>query len=191
MGFLFCMISFTGNLIHYTDVLKRTRGNHYTKEKVAFVELDMTSPQDYHFINSISDSWKYFTDYVDVMCVNFNWQYKHPDAPKPPRIFALTEQLDSFDELDHKKALGLVQTNVGLVNNINIDLLQTNPDYINHNRRSDIKYIGTTILDSIKELFKGEHLTVYSVEDAFPFYLKNKFRPHNALDKGRNLEYRA
>ena len=185
------MISFTGNLIHYTDVLKRTKGNLYSKEKVAFVELDMTSPNDHKFINSISDSWKYFTDYVDVMCVNFNWYHKNPEAPKPPRIFALTEQLDSFDRLDHKKALGLVQTNVGLANNIDIELLQTNPDYINHNRRSDIKYIGTTILDSIKELFKGEQLTVYSVEDALPFYLKNKFRPRHNLDKGRNLSYKA
>ena len=185
------MINFTGNLIHYTDVLKRNHGNNYSKQKVAFVELDMSSSYDKKFINNITDSWRYYTDYVDVMNVNFDYYYDNPEAPKPPRIFALTRQTDNFDNLDYTKALGLVQTSDGLNNNIDIELLQTNPEYINFDRNTDIKYIGTTILDSLKEYFNGKKLTLYSVMEAIPFYQKNKFKPANARDNGRNLFYQA
>ena len=185
------MINFTGNFINYTDVLKRTPGIGYTDQKVAFVELDTTSPHDKKFINTIKNTWNCPMDFVKCMSDNFDILYKNQEELRLPRIFALTKQLDSFDKLDSSKALGLVQTNVNLKNNIDIELLQTNPLYINQDGRSDIRYIGSTILDSIKEIFCGKKLTLFSTEDALPFYLKNKFRPYNTTLNEQYLLYEA
>lgn len=185
------MISFTGNFIHFTDVLKRTSGTGYTKQKVAFVELDTSSPYDKKFINTIKNTWNCPMDFVRCMSDNFDILYKNPDELRHPRIFALTKQLNSFDKLDHSKALGLVQTNVNVKNGIDIELLQTNPLYINKDGCSNIRYIGSTILDSIKEIFCSEKLTLFSTEDALPFYLKNKFRPYNTTVNKQYLLYEA
>ena len=183
------MINFTGNFIHNSTVLKRTSGNNYSKEKVAFVELDMKSSDDQQFIHAINDTWHCSKDFVKVMCDNFDYYHRNPDAPRPPQIFLLTEQQDFFEKLDPQKALGLTQTGKGLVNNIEIELLQTNPKYLNVDGKSDIRYIGTTILDSLKDFFGGSILTLYAIEGTTQFYKKNHFKERNHYDKGKSLQF--
>ena len=183
------MINFTGNFINNSTVLKRTSSENYSKEKVAFVELDIRSDEDQEFIHTINDTWRTPRDFVKAMCDNFDYYHNNPDAPRPPQIFVLTEQQDFFEKLDPQKALGLTQVGMGLAKNVEIELLQTNPKYLNIDGKSDIRYIGTTILDSLKEFFGGCILTLYAIEDAIPFYKKNHFKERNHHDKGRNLVY--
>ncbi len=178
-------ISFKGSFINPTNI-KKLDGQHYNDFQASFVELNPKDASDLDMLNKIRTTWNgNFNDiiYNSAFCSSFC-------EDKNKKFYALTSQQDSFDKLDYKKVLGVVEMNKCEKTN-RIEFLQVNPDYISgkpkswlsklFSNKSDsnkklpfFKRVGAAILDSLKK-HTDKSLDLVSVDSATGFYKKNGF----------------
>lgn len=178
-------ISFKGAFINPVNI-KKIDGNQYKDFQASFVELNPKDRADIDMLNKIQMTWRGdFTETIfnSAFCSSFI------DNDKK-KFYALTSQQDSFDKLDAKKVLGVVELNK--LKHINrIEFLQVNPNYIvgkpkswigklfssTRNKEQSLplfKRVGSAILDSLKKI-TDKPLDLLSVENATGFYRKNGF----------------
>lgn len=154
-------ISFQGHFINNTQI-KELSNKKYVPLDVAFVELEPHNKNDLNTLYEIKDEWNGLFEYLI-----YN--------------YALTTQKDSFELMDYKKILGIVQFNKTDTTN-EIEFIQTNPLYITKSRnffskifqKKTYKKIGSAMVNSLKNL-SDKSIKLYSIENAEEFYKKLGF----------------
>ncbi len=178
-------VSFKGSFLNPINV-KKLNENQYKDFQASFVELNPKDKADLDMLNKIQMTWR--GDFTDTIFNSAFCSSVLDDDKK--KFYALTSQQDSFDKLDYKKVLGVVEMNK-CENTNRIEFLQVNPDYItvkpkswlsklfskntNSNEKLPFfKRVGAAILDSLKK-HTDKSLDLISVDSATGFYKKNGF----------------
>lgn len=182
-------ISFGAKFISKAAVRKFCyENNKYSDNEVSFVKLNPKSLKDLKSLKEVVSDWGEDSFAYDI-CIDASCMLR--ENPEDGAIFALTKQEKGFSNLDAKSILGLVETVNDADNSLFIEYLQTNPKYLNQIKSSEIKGIGTSILNCLKELYKNKKLSLMSVESSGveTFYKKNGFVPDPAIKQ--HFEWQA
>ena len=176
-------ISFGANLISTTTVDKLTNISKGTFRKVpvSFVEFDPTNSCDMRAINGIANLYNSsdipnHNNYAEQIRGEFNTIFINRNNLKQRRFFGLTTQSTGFNYIDVPKTLGVASTSI-IDNAVNINFLQVDPTQNFFARDRKIYGVGTSILNSLKALFKDNDLCLLPDYDAVKFYTLNGFKP--------------
>ena len=170
--------NFKAEFIAKNKIKQKIIFNNYFKKQVSFIQIDMNSRADLIVLEKISKNWgtSLATNIISYV-ENANKQIFGGGA----RLFAITKQKDDFKDLKEKDILSLaviVEPSALCKNDkISLEILQTNPKYINDkaNKRPKYKHCGSAIIDSIKKYY-NKRIETYALEEAVPFYKKNDFK---------------
>lgn len=166
-------ISFQAKFINTAQVLKRTDKKDFIPLKAAFVEIEPSNEKD---IIALAKLDKYWIDsFASNMFVTANAIKHGVFNVGDYKIYALTKQLNNFENLDADKILGLTEITPSTPKDIFINYLQVNPENV-YAIQPQFKKIGTRILDSLKEMADKIVLNPNSKGTGI-FYQKNDFTP--------------
>lgn len=179
-------INFTGNYITSLNVLKKNKYNEFVPHKVSLVEIDALNEKDIFALKEIERDWD--EPYTEIISDDAQMIFKNTEKNLFHRFFVLTNQKDNFNNLLSDEVLAATEiSSFPAAKNVNIDVLQVDPDNNYYSCYRNYKKIGSTFLDGIKNIFKGKEITVQSAPSALPFYLKNKF--HRVSKNSNNLHF--
>ena len=171
-------ISFGARFLQKLPVLK------YSYEKKLYqpstADIVDLNPFDINDVKSVEEIAKEFGSDTFVNNIAFNIKHAYvykdsrSDLSDDMRILALTRQTSNFNDLKADEVLGVVE--ISELNNkkIEIEYLNTNPQYIYSYGPPYIKRIGTAIINYLKD--KYDCITLNSASSATVFYLKNGFK---------------
>lgn len=152
-----------------------SRRNRYHDQKVSFVELEADNPNDAAALDYINRKWasaKYVSRIKRDFDVKSEGILRNPHLYK---TYALTTQKNNFDKLRPWTILGITEVK-DYSDDLCIELLEVNPRYKNSNQKRKYKYVGTAILDTLKNLYsKEKDIVLNSADEAKVFYEKNDF----------------
>lgn len=173
------MISFKANYISSANVLQNKNLKSYPQQ-VSFVELNPHDNYDVVSANCANLVWggksrkqEYFGDEI---CHALNVMNHSNISTRETRFFAITSQLDNFQNLISEKILALTQVIKCNDKTRYIEYLQVAPQYSYNATMPKYRHVGTAMLDSLKKLFCEEDIELDAVADAVKFYLKNGFK---------------
>lgn len=166
-------ISFQAKFINSTQILKHAGQNVYKPLKTSFIEIDASNKNDIAALDEIVKYWD------NSFACNI---FATADAMRRGifdigdyKIYALTKQTDTFDNLNVNGILGLVEVTPRAEKHIFIDYIQVNPENI-YTTEPQYHKIGSRILDSLKILADRITLKPNSRGSSI-FYKKNDFKP--------------
>jgi len=167
------MISFQARYI-LPAVVMRQESNGYKNTKVSFVELDAKNYSDLKSVKQLEYFWSKNSQYIFDICDTFADLIHGALNNDIIKIFALTAQKSDFDKLDSNKILGLVEFEKvnDKVNHINY--IQTGKNFSYYTDMPEYKYVGSTLLDKLKERYPQQDILLLSAK-ANDFYKKNGF----------------
>lgn len=183
-------INFKGSFIHNINI-KKLENDQYVPHKASFVEMNPKDKRDVSALEKIANSW--FGLYDEVI---YNGALH--DSLVPPnrerRFYVLTEQTDTFEKMDYKKILGVVEFSK-LDDHNYVDFLQTNPKYIKEKPKKNFfgftkkskinnkKYssIGSAILTSLKKI-SDNSIGLHALTGTEDFYKRNGFKRKNLIN---------
>ena len=168
-------INFQGHFITNTQI-KELSNKKYVPLDVAFVELEPHNKNDLNTLYEIKDEWNGLFEYLI-----YNYAFESSIIKNNRQFYALTTQKNSFELMDYKKILGIVQFNKTDTTN-EIEFIQTNPLYITKSRnffqkffkKKTYKKIGSAMVNSLKNL-SDKSIKLYSIKNAEEFYKKLGF----------------
>ena len=164
-------LSFGAKYINPINVGK-LEGKACKQVDVSFVEINPFNKEDRFALSEIAHYWEHdkFAGNISV-CADLINESKSADGIK---IFALTSQGDSFEKLNPEKILGVIETEDTAPFHIHINRFQTKPDYV---YKKDLEYsgIGTSILNSLKEMYNKISAISESDQSVRKFYERNGF----------------
>lgn len=188
-------INFTARYIGPVSVLKKDE-NKYTPTVASFVEFKPTDFNDLITLSCVARSWD--RSYASNIYGNA-YQKMHAMYGDDSCYYGVVLPQDSYEKVDKKNVLGLVQyTPTENYANI-IDFLQVNPKTMHKSgfakkmsdmmssvkkmfalNTSSIEYsgykgIGTGIINTLKEMSKDKPIMLVSDKKAVEFYEKNDF----------------
>ena len=91
------------------------------------------------------------------------------------KLYALSTQIDSFENLEGDKILGLAQVSKDSPQAINLEYLQVKPEYTHNNSLPNFKHVGSGIIDCLKNLNHVARINVISILEEIDFYIMNGF----------------
>ena len=179
-------ISYKARLVNreFVGKLAENSSHIYEKQKVSFVKIEPSNPDDIKALKEASDYWQNWqngnlvTNIYYAACALGNESKYYKDH----EVYALTSQALDYRELQSEKILGLIHTSPYIENSLLIEQLQANPQYLNE-RVPEYKGIGTAILNSLK--FIADKISCYPsrTESVIGFYRKNGFeKQQNGLN---------
>ncbi len=156
------------------------RAKTYSSVPVSFVELNPFDKQDLKTLEKIIYE---FGDDSYAGNIYFDAKHFNQDIPRLlMRFFAITKQKDSFEKLKPEEILGLADITEKGGFKINLNYLQTHPQYLNsYPRPKFYKGIGTAIIDCLKNMAQKINLRSTPSSATINFYKKNGFSslPHD------------
>lgn len=178
-------ISFKANLISPAKILERNSTGTFEPKTVSFVELNPEHNPDMNAIMEVNQMWDnrrtLASNIVEEMHDSMDF-FEHAGK----RFFAITEQADSLENIEPSKVLGLTETIQGNYDNIKIKFFLVDPKYQRGQKNAPFKHVGTSLLESLKELFPNKTFSGQSTPEAVKFYLANGFQK---LDANRNMKF--
>lgn len=190
MSFEYIMnVSFKAKFIQNASVLRINKDNSLKETPVSFVKMSELDTEDMYAMNKIANNYKRAfneqmskkddpdsENYAESIRNNFNHIYNNPDMRGYKDFFALTTQQEGFEYIDNQKVLGLAETfNDVLGDFLEIRFLQTNPLHKFGENTRELKKIGTTILDCLRNYFKGRTIYLQADYNVIDFYKKYGF----------------
>lgn len=144
----------------------------YADYPATFVKLDSYNRDDINAVDIVSKKWK-GAKYIQQISTAAHWI-----KDKPIEIYALTSQQANFENLQANKILGLAEIRLDEnPKNTLLHYLQVRPGakHVNQKHKVNYKYVGTTILKSLKNIYKDISLFADSDNNVIKFYKKNGF----------------
>lgn len=169
------MINFKANLINNTNVKCLNRNGNYKNLPVSFVELDIDSDLDLETLLKVKETWGYEDDYAKLVYNSFEQYHNKTLTNKTKKFYALTSQCCGFNNLDETKILGITQIYRDASRYFEIEALQTNPKYRYGKENRKIKHVGKAIIESLKDVFKGDEIHLFTTKAGRPLYQKLGF----------------
>lgn len=154
-------------------------------ELVSFVKINPKSYYDTKALREVAEKSKKCTFAEDIYNDTFDFFRKDPASGN---VYALTTQSKNFSKLDSNKILGLVEVlpDGCKKDGIFIDYILKIPENLKTSAGKFGK-VGSAMLDSLKQLYKDKTISLYSLQDAVDFYLKNGFKEVSKY--GERMEY--
>ena len=147
----------------------------YKPTEANFVEIERNNPLD---VLALHNNAKYWENEMYASNIAYTASQMLSKSPffVNKKIYALTSQKDSFNELKDEKILGLVELTEENNRYINLDFLQVKPEILYSLTPKPLKNIGTRILDCIKEIYHNKFILLTSrAGKTTEFYEKNDF----------------
>ncbi len=151
-----------------------SKTNKFKNIPAYFVRLDAKNKGDLIAANSVAKNWK-GAKYIKKIATASHWMnvrnYVEID------VYALTTQSKEFENLNPNLILGMAEIRNNDVNNYyHINHLQVKPEAINVNKKDNkYKYIGSSILSSLKKVYKSLSLDSEDDKNIEAFYRRNGF----------------
>lgn len=168
-------ITFGANFIQKMPIKKYSaKDKNYTLSYASLVELN---PHDINDVKALDEiAFNFGNDsYVDNIALDIKRAYKRNNQTNEPfSAIVLTKQTDNFEHLKAKDVIGTAE--ISKIKNGEIELvyLQANPQFVYSFEPRQIKNIGTSILDYLKQV--NNKIRLISSSSSINFYLKNKFK---------------
>ena len=168
-------ITFGANFIQKMPIKKYSaKDKNYTLSYASLVELN---PHDINDVKALDEiAFNFGNDsYVDNIALDIKRAYKRNNQTSEPfSAIVLTKQTDNFEHLKAKDVIGTAE--ISKIKNGEIELvyLQANPQFVYSFEPRQIKNIGTSILDYLKQV--NNKIRLISSSSSINFYLKNKFK---------------
>ncbi len=143
--------------------------------KVSFVELSPQNKNDVNAVAAASENWGH-PECSETILNRMQYMAKCKERKdfNKTKFYAVTANKNDYKTIESSDILGLCRIKTG--NEINIDYIQVKPDEVRlSNKMFQYNHIGTAVLNSIKKLFKGKNIQLFSLPDAKSFYLANGF----------------
>ena len=169
------MISFKANLINNTNVKQLNHSGNYKNMPARIVELDIDSDLDLEALKKVKENWKNGDLFAEEIYNSFKQYHDKLSTNNAEKFYALTSQYGGYNNLDGNKILGVAQIYKEAGNSLEIEFLQTNPQYKHGIENRRIKHIGKAITQSIKSIYKDNDITLFSTRAGKPFYKKLGF----------------
>lgn len=169
------MISFKANLVNNTNVKCLNKNGNYKNMPVRLVELEVDSDLDLEALAKVKENWKDGDVYAQDVHMCFEQYHNNIRPNTSEKFYALTSQYGGYENLDGNKILGVAQVYKESGNAVEIEFLQTNPQYKYGIENRKVKHIGKAITQSLKEIFKGNEISLFSTKVGKPFYKKLGF----------------
>lgn len=165
-------IPFTAKYIASASVLKADRLSGKEEPcNVSFIELDPLNPYDTDTVSTASKIWgspeysKAISNSMQSLLSNNERNIKQPEK----KFYAITSQRKYFTIANPEEILGLCE--LLPEDKVRISYLQVKPDsYLEYN------HIGSSMLGSLKNLYKDKILQLCAVKRLKPFYHANGFK---------------
>jgi len=138
-----------------------------------FVKIEADNKGDLEALDVVAKKWK-GAKYVQQISTSAHWM-----KDRQIQVYALTNQSCNFEKLQANNILGLVEmrTDKNNTNNTLLHYLQVRPLAMNVNQKHKInyKYVGSSIISSLKKIYK--EMSLFSDNDIYveKFYQKNGF----------------
>ena len=170
------MISFGARYINSAQVQKISYVNDFIGPvEVSCVELNPKNANDVNAVMDLVDMWDSNEKYEEIVGLNM-YASSEDELTGDVRYYALTEQEDDFENLNPSDILALSQVNVKGGKDVELEYLQVKPEPRLIFSTHTIKRAGCAMLDSLKNIFKGFKITLFSNITATGFYEKNNFK---------------
>ena len=144
----------------------------YADYPATFVKLDSYNKGDIDAVDTVSKKWKE-AKYIQQISTAAHWI-----KDKPIEVYALTSQQGNFEKLQANRILGLAEIRLDENSkNTLLHYLQVRPGakHVNQKHKINYKYVGTTILKSLKNIYNDIYLTADNDNNVIKFYKKNGF----------------
>jgi len=176
-------ISFKSNYIKPLCIQKKSSvEDNYVNSKASLVEIDMTNSSDVSAVDNLPALWGKKKIAKEVKKI-----YNYEESNTPKHVYAVTLQSSNFDQLNSKKVLGIVQLDTRADNINELDYLQVNPKcaktYVAGEDRRPYKNIGSSLLNSLKELYPKKRIHLCAIPSAVEFYKNNDFVQTKSRDE--------
>lgn len=170
-------VSFNAKFIKPVLVKKmNSETNRYHNVSVSVVEV---LPQDLCDVYSISITAKSWENdlFAGNIAYNLSQLFQSKTKDTDLRFFALTKQKENFDDLESDDILGLCEINQSRPNELQLNYIQTNPQFIYSLGLAAYKGIGTALIKFLHSMENIDIITLiarktYAVSN---FYKKNGF----------------
>ena len=189
-------ISFGAKPINTINIKKfDKRANNFINCQATFVKLDPKNSSDISAVGEAAATWK-DSKYASKIATAACWMNKNPIV-----VYALTIQKDKFNKLVPEKILGLAEMRKDnrIPDEDFLYHLQVKPDAINvdSDGKNNYKYVGSSILKSLKKLYSNIFLFSEISPNIQKFYMDNGFirdymyerRYHWSSDVLKRLKY--
>jgi len=171
-------ISFKSNFISPVNIQKKSKDDNYVGSSASLVEIDVTNDDDVFAVDDLPKLWGN-KNFVSEISKNIKQIYTYADYDTPIKAYAVTLQSSHFEKLKPNKILGIVQLDTRAEDINELDYLQVNPKYAKtYCKSSDTrsyKGIGSSLLDSIKNIYPSKKIHLTSAPSAVEFYKNNAF----------------
>ena len=167
-------VSFGAKPINSVKIKKYNKSTkNFADYPVNFVRLNADCRNDLVAIDLAAQKWKGAT-YIQKIATASKWM-KNGQI----EVYALTSQQKNFDKLQANNILGLAEMRFDEKNpkNMILNHLQVRPNAMNVNQlnKTNYKYIGSSILTSLKKIYKHISLSTDGNENVERFYKHNGF----------------
>ncbi len=184
------MISFGATYISSALVQKNDHKKDTKKDvEVSFIELDPKNKVDLEAVHGVCEKWNLKDSYLDIRYLFFMFCARRGFSKGAPntKFYAITTQKDNFNNPKTDDMLAVAEVEELDKDKLELKFLHVEPK---HNNDSDsnsrFKYVGTALLDSLKNISKNKNIVVDSALSAVEFYKKNGFKLTHLKDEGYN-----
>ncbi len=172
---------FKAKFIKSIQIQKLNNKKLYQPEQVSFIEIEPDNFEDVWALSQAAKNW-FPEDYASNIAYNATLLFNKTLDCTKNKIYAITSQKDRFQTLDEFQLLALADIENIDNDSIVLNHLQVKPNSTNRYIERKYKYIGTKMLDALKNMYNNITLTSArgSVKN---FYIKNGFI---CIDKEKN-----
>lgn len=179
-------VSFGAKLVSKQSIKKVAENSYKAKDElVSFVKINPKSSYDIKALREVAEKSKKCSFAEDIY--NDTLDYFRKDSTSG-NVFALTTQKDNFSKLESDKILGLVEVlpDGCKKDSVFIDYILKIPTNVK-TATEEFGKVGTGMLNGLKEFYKDKKISLFSLESAVEFYLKNGFKQVSKY--GERMEY--
>ena len=167
-------INFKAKPVNTINVYKRKeKENVFEPLKTTFVKIEPDNLRDMRAINYAAKKWE-DAKYMQRIATNSHW-----NNSVPMEFYALTTQTGNFNHLNYEQILGFAEMrpDANLKDFTSLYYLQVKPEAINifNSPNNTYKRVGSSMITSLKKLYKNIALFSEDSPYLFKFYKTNKF----------------
>ncbi len=173
-------INFKAQYINPVTLKKKNEEGQYCDVQGAFVKIDPKDKKDMRALEYVIKDWggSALAKNIYNTASNRSSLYK---SNKKHKFYAVTEQKQSWQDLDSHKVLGLayfLETSKG---NGALEYIVVKPNNAYASEDREYKNVGKSMLDSIKKTSSLQAIELYSLPEAENFYKKNDFTSDGSI----------
>jgi ribosomal protein S18 acetylase RimI-like enzyme len=176
------MITFKAHFIQNTTIQKRVFDKFHDKQ-VSFVEIDTQNPNDILCLKAVNASWDDKETYADDIVSKLCKIFKTKKDDEHTHFYAITKQVNGFDNLKNNDILGLVQVRRQQDDSGEIKFLQVAPKFQKINKKRGFKSIGSKLVENILSVMREKTIYLDSTEASMKLYQKYGFRVCNSFGR--------